>query len=71
MCVGLYVSMCGCYLCMQEAEEDLQSVLPDLKAAEKGLNSLKKSDLTEIRSAAVHVHLICMHSDSFEGYASH
>ena len=34
---------------LQEAEEDLQSVLPDLKAAEKGLTSLKKTDLTEIR----------------------
>lgn len=30
----------------------MQSVLPELKAAEKGLSSLKKSDLTEIRSVS-------------------
>ena len=38
------------YLISQEAEADLRAVLPALEEAERGLNSLKKADLLEIRS---------------------
>ncbi len=36
-------------LLFQEAQADLDQVLPELRAAEEGLYSIKKADLVEIR----------------------